>query len=368
MTTSDFDIHKHVLIVGPDYQDARGGIGSVIGYSSRQYRKFNFIPSYRYYNRYLSPLYSLFQLIYIPFYLLAHPAIKILHIHGASRGSFLRKYIIFLTAKYLFSKKVIYHIHGGEFHIFYTNSPAWVKRRIRHFLNQADCIFCLSKSWEKFFADNFQCRELKVIPNFVDDAIPAKNPGKKDKPVFLFLGKIVKGKGIYDLFDVVKALAESHPDKFELWVGGNGEVEEFRKLIKTNHLGKVVHFKGWVSGAIKTSILQHSSVYVLPSYNEGMPISILEAMSFGLPVIASRVGGIPEMLDHQQSGLLIDPGNKQQLREAMEKLILEPDLIKTMGNKSKEIFNERYAASRIMKLINDTYFSLLQPQLPLAKK
>lgn len=367
MTVST-DIHKHVLIIGPDHKDARGGIGSVIGYTSKQYSHFNFIPSYRYYHKYLSPIYSLFQLIYIPFYLLFHPGIRILHIHGASRGSFLRKYIIFLTARYLFNKKVVYHIHGGEFHIFYKGSGKWVKRMISHFLNEADCIFCLSQSWEKFFASNFQCRQLKVIPNFVDDAIPSKKLIKKHKPIFLFLGKIVKGKGIYDLFDVVKELAETHTSDFEFWVGGNGETEEFRNLIKAHHLQKVIQFKGWISGDDKVSVLQHSSVYVLPSYNEGMPISILEAMSYGLPVIASRVGGIPEMMEDQQSGFLIEAGNKVQLKEAMSRFIEKPELVAEMGKKSKEIFNERYAASRIMEMINNTYISLLESNLKAEKK
>jgi glycosyltransferase involved in cell wall biosynthesis len=366
--TAFSEIHRHVLIIGPDYKDSRGGIGSIIGYTSRQYKYFNFIPSYRYYNKYFSPIYSLIQLIYLPFYLLFHPVIRILHIHGASRGSFIRKYIIFLTAKYLFNKKIIYHIHGGEFHIFYSQSGPMIKRMIRHFLNYADCVFCLSKSWEKFFSEHFHSKQLKVIPNFVDDAVQSINQRKKEKPIFLFLGKIVKGKGIYDLFEVVTELAEAYPSKFELWVGGNGEIDEFRKLIKAHHMQKIVHFKGWVSGEAKTNILQQAAVYVLPSYNEGMPISILEAMSYGMPVIASRVGGIPEMIEDQHSGLLIEPGNKTQLREAMERLILEPELISIMGKKSKDIFNERYAASRIMHMINDTYESLLKNQAESAKK
>jgi glycosyltransferase involved in cell wall biosynthesis len=356
----DSNICKHILIVGPDYIDAKGGIGAVIDSYKKQFPCFNFISTYRYFHKLVIPFYSIYQLLSIPIYLLIHREIKIVHIHGASRGSFFRKYIVFLISKYLFTKKVIYHIHGGEFHIFYANATLATKKLIRHLIENADCIACLSKQWETFFVNNFQPKRIKIIPNFIDETLILKTKkATNEKVTFLFLGKIVKGKGIYDLLNTIKILSLKADLNFELWIGGNGEIENLKKYITLNKLNEHIKFLGWISGNKKQETLRCADVYVLPSYNEGMPVSIIESMAQGLPVIATNVGGIPELVLDGESGLLIEPGDTLALFRSMETLIKNHSLIEEMGRKSITIIENGYSSTIAMKIIESTYIEIL---------
>jgi glycosyltransferase involved in cell wall biosynthesis len=130
-------------------------------------------------------------------------------------------------------------------------------------------------------------------------------------------------------------------------------------VIEKNNLQSIVKYAGWVSGELKESLLKGADVYILPSYNEGLPISILEAMSYKLPIISTPVGGITEVVHNNINGFIIQPGDKQAMFDALNKLIEQPMLVKAMGNKSSEIVEPYYAENVIPKLEN-IYKSLLK--------
>ena len=101
--------------------------------------------------------------------------------------------------------------------------------------------------------------------------------------------------------------------------GGDGETDKLKKIIEQESLGELIEFVGWVDGNQKIDLLNNSNVFILPSYNEGLPIAILEAMSYGLAIISTNVGGIPEIVN--QNGILINPGDKIKLTEAIFRYI-----------------------------------------------
>lgn len=105
-----------------------------------------------------------------------------------------------------------------------------------------------------------------------------------------------KRKGIYDILDVLSEHREEFLNKLEFLFGGDGDVEQVQAIIREQNLNNIAKYQGWVSGIKKERLLNQADAYILPSYNEGLPISVLEAMSYSLPIISTTVGGIPEIL------------------------------------------------------------------------
>lgn len=337
--------------------EGKGGIASVLQLYKKHFGKSRFFASRTYASVWVDTLIFPFTCLRFAALLVIAPEIRFVHIHGASNGSFYRKYVLFLIAKYPFRKKVIYHMHGGGFHQFYKNAPGIVKIWVRHFIRKADVLVCLSDSWKIFFAEHFRPNKIVMIPNTVEQVMPLEKKIQQRNVIFLFMGKIMEAKGIYDLLSATSRLQTLYPGRFEVWIAGDGAIQALEAFIKSNGLQDVVHYKGWVSGAEKEALLQQADVFVLPSYNEGMPVSILEAMARHLPVIATTVGGIPEQVKDGQSGVLIQPGDKEALHHAMEQFILSPALINEMGRVAAERVAEQFVfdiTRQKLALIYDT--------------
>jgi glycosyltransferase involved in cell wall biosynthesis len=292
--------------------------------------------------------------------LITHRHVKIVHIHGASKGSFYRKYIFFLLAKYIFRKKVIYHIHGAMYHVFYANASHFVQQRIRHFINTADCLIVLSEWWKNYFTENFNPQMIQIVPNIVS-ANPSPPPAKQDSGMthFLFLGRIGERKGVYDLLEVLQANRAALQGKYVLELGGDGETEKLQRLITQYQLNDSVKFLGFITGLQKEQRLREADVYLLPSYHEGLPISILEAMSFGLPIISTNVGGIPEVVVPDKNGLLIEPGDHAAIFAAIKFFVDHPDKIASYGARSYEMVAQRYFPIPVMCSLAELYRTLL---------
>jgi glycosyltransferase involved in cell wall biosynthesis len=355
---NSYNISKKILIIGPDFKNHRGGIGAVINEHKNLLKNSKFYCSYKVLSSWKSILYSLFKIILFPFYLLFNSNIKIIHLHGASRGSFYRKYYYFFISKIIFNKKVIYHIHGGEFHIFIKESSEFLIKHINNIIYKSDKLIVLSEWWVDYFKNKFPDKKITKLYNSVpiQSVINRSNPSKKIS--FLFLGLISNNKGCYDILNVAEKLVNRKVD-FEINIGGNGESEKLCKIISEKNLSKVVNYLGWISGDKKNEIFQKSNVYLLPSKNEGLPVSILEAMSFGLPVISTRVGGIPEMIEENKSGFIIEPGDLNALEEKMMYFIENKDKINQMGNISKTIVDNKFSNEIIEKQLTKLYCELL---------
>lgn len=237
--------------------------------------------------------------------------VSIIHAHAAMRGSFWRKSVFNFTAR-LFKVPCILHLHGSEMKTFYNSLSRVGKCMVRWSLEHAEVVIVLSESWRSFVEQVAPKANIFIINNYVKlpEQLPPKvNSGKYD---VLFLGVLGQRKGIYDLLECWPKILKELPGA-RLLVGGNGEVEKAKKLVETLNIGASVLFLGWISGDQKEKLLQESDVFVLPSYNEGLPMSILEAMSWGKAVVATKVGGIPELITHDVDGLLFTPGDQTKL-------------------------------------------------------
>jgi glycosyltransferase involved in cell wall biosynthesis len=309
---------------------------------------FNYCPSIYFQNRYLSFLLFPVNLFFIALKLLLNRELKIVHIHGSHGGSFIRKYMIYKMAKSIFKKKVVYHVHSSHFHKFNSEGSKVLKRRIKTFINKSDLLIVLSEEWQNYFSSGFNPKRVQILENVVLKQEPGTGRNENSDLKMVFLGRIGNRKGVFDLIDTLKQHKDIAQSKIELVVGGDGEVAKLKNEIKES--GLKISYVGWVKGHEKDALIKNSDLFILPSYDEGLPISILEALSFMKPVIATNVGGIPRIVKHEQNGFLVEPGNKEQLWEAIKCYIENPKLLKTHGLKGHEIVQDYFPDKVLSKL------------------
>lgn len=346
---------NNLLIIGPEYRNHRGGVGAVIFEYMDMFPEAKFYCSYKPFGKIRRVLYSLLKMLWFPFFMIFNSNISIVHIHGASRGSFFRKWFYFIISKKCFGKKVIYHIHGAEYHLFVEESSSFIKRRIETVINQADLIIVLSDWWKNYFESNFPNGSFKRVYNPIKVAKVERENIIGSLMKFLFLGHISKRKGCFEIIEVAKELRDIGMNNFQVQIGGNGEIDKLESLIKEHELGDNIKFLGWVSGEQKAELFFESHVFLLPSHNEGLPVSILEAMAHSLPVISTKVGGIPEMIVEGGSGFLINPGDLENLIQKMEFFINNREKAFEMGNLSKAIVEEKFSSQRIQSQLLKVY-------------
>ena len=344
-----------IFFLGVNHTTGKGGVSSVLHEYSKIFSHATFISTTDSSYQLVKIYYAISALLKCFFFPLLYPK-AIYHIHGASYNSFSRKYLFYKILSF-FKVKIIYHVHGGEFHLFYANSDGKKKKKIKELINNVNGLICLSTFWEDFFIREFNPKNVKVIPNIVTDPIFIQRPNNKNKIEFLFLGYISESKGIWLLLDVLESLKDMLEGKIIFNIGGNGEVEKLHELVKQKKLEGIVNYIGWVSDEKKNQYLNQSDAYILPSYNEGLPISILEAMTYKLPIISTNVGGIPEVLKDKVNGLLIEPGSKKELKDALEFVINNTSEFKKFGENSLQ-FVKPHLPEKVKKELSSFYCSL----------
>lgn len=319
---------KQVLTIGCQWKKPKGGIAVVLNSYSRIFPEFKIIVNSNGKNTVANMLQLLYSLIATTVELMFCRNISIVHIHTASYNSFRRSALFISLAKF-FKRKVVVHIHGGGFKEYYEKNTSFVHKN----LLKCDTIIALTQYWKEYF-NALGFKNVVIVPNIVDTPVTKEKKNNDGKVHILYLGLITKAKGIYDLLDVVSEHKAEFENKITLHIGGNGETTTLQSIINERDLSQIVKFEGWVSGDKKVELLNNADVFILPSYTEGLPISILEAMSYRLPVISTPVGGIPEVVKEGENGVLITPGDKEALYNAIIKLATDKELRMKMGELS----------------------------------
>ena len=305
------DLSKQILTIGNRSDKPDGGIAQVL-YSYRQhvFPVFKNVVNYKRGNFAYKMLVTAGAYIECFFRLLFDRKIRIVHIHTASDNGF-RRNIPFVNLAAAMGRKVVLHIHSGRFNEYYEKHHEQVEKVF------AKCAVVVALTKEiKAFYEKMGCRKVVIINNIIEH--PEQREIKKDDKAIhlLYLGVITQTKGIYDLIDVIAEHKEEFTGRLVLHVGGNKEVDKLQSLITAHHLENVVKFEGWVSGDKKTELLNQCDVFILPSYTEGVPISILEALSYGKYVVATNVGGVSDIVD-EKCGTMLPPQNKEALYKAL---------------------------------------------------
>lgn len=350
------EISQQVIMVGVK-RDTPGGMAAVINSYYQYIDKLQYITSWKLASMPVKAWYALSSIVQFTLALLFNRNIKIVHIQGAANASFSRK-AVFVNIARFFGKKVIMHQHACDFVEYYDNhqDKAWITRTI----NNCDRLIVLSQWWKEYFTSIGVAADKIVILNNI--VTPPQQPVERNtdgKIRLLFLGEIGKRKGIYDLLTAIANEREFFTQHIELRIGGNLEEEKLQAFIRDHNLGDFVTFMGWVSGDKKRECLEWAHIYILPSYNEGLPIGILEAMSYRMPIISTPVGGIPEVVKQHHNGILVQPGNHSEIGSALHYFIANPQHIAQYGEVSYTIA-QPYFPESVMGSLCKVYSDLLK--------
>lgn len=347
---------KKILIIGPSIQRSKGGMATVIkGIIDDKDINMEFdIDLFESYidgnviTRMLFSIYALLKLVYI------YKDYDLFHIHMASYGSTFRKmiYVNFLKQK---NKHVILHIHGAEYKLFYDKLKIRNKERIKNLFRNVDKVIVLSDGWNTYFNNTFKISNLVTLNNCVN-SLMFKECFCEDKTNndMIFLGRIGERKGAYDL---LQALEEIKNDglRAKCYFAGDGEVEKFKKIVKEKGLEEYAEVVGWINGKEKMKLLKNVSISILPSYNEGLPMTILECMACGKALIVSNVGAIPEVVENEKNGIIVNPGNVYEIKKAIEILVKSNSMILDMGKNNVEKIYNFYDSNIIHRKLIDLY-------------
>lgn len=274
---------------------------------------------------------------------------EVIHIHMSSRGSFYRKSLFVLKASKM-DKKIILHIHGSEFEKFYKEEcNELIKNYVKFIFKKCSKVIALSEEWKEILSQIVNKEKIEVLDNSI---IVKKDRNKKDYSAkkILFLGRLGKRKGVYDILKIAPDIINKYPD-VEFIIAGDGEVDKVKKICIDKNIDKNIKIIGWTSGDDKIKLLNEATVYLLPSYNEGMPISILEAMAYKLPIISTNIGGIPQLISNSSEGFIFEAGDLEQLKKVLDKILSDKGLREKLGNSSFDKVNSKFNLEKnILKL------------------
>jgi glycosyltransferase involved in cell wall biosynthesis len=279
--------------------------------------------------------------------------VDVLHVHSASRGSFWRKSILCLLAR-CFRVPYVYHLHSGEFPDFYTNmyggfSKFWVRQTLKN----ASRVLVLTASWKNEILKIEPTANVGVALNPVD-LTGGQHHDSSSGLQILFLGRVREKKGAFDLLRAMGRVTKIVPEA-KLLMAGDGEIEKGREICQDIALPpSVVEFLGWIDGSEKDEILSKSDIFVLPSYYEGLPIGILEAMAAGVLVVASNVGGIPDVIRHEENGIIVSPGDIDSLAKELVRLLGDVELRNKLISRAR-VDVQMHDSTRIVSELIEMY-------------
>ena len=290
----------------------------------------------------------------IAWYLLTLDA-PLVHMHVASRASFWRKSIVCLMAR-LRGRPYILHLHGGEFARFYQDECGpREKRYVRWIFENAALVLALSDEWRQRLLRICPRATIEVLVNAVSLPEPrVLNEPTPLAPRVLFLGHLERAKGTYDLVHAFARVAERFPQA-RLVCGGDGAIEHVRTLAQQLGISDRVECPGWLGLEQKRRALATAAIFALPSYAEGLPMALLEAMSWGLPVVTTPVGGIPQVVTHEMNGWLVEPGHIDELAAALSVLLEHPTTRSRLGKAARSTIEAHYTLDRALQRLGEFY-------------
>jgi len=283
----------------------------------------------------------------------------IVHIATAHKGSFIKHGAMVIIAK-IFNKKVILAPHCSLAALLPKKSSKSWRGWVKFIIARCDCLLVLSKEWLKE-DPLIRPRQLIYLPNAINtneySQIDRSAARASKKIKLLYLGHLSEEKGLFDLIDALTLLQEKSSIGLDL-VGdpvSQSELERLIRYIALKNLLSVVNVFKAEFREQKIDRYRKADIFVLPSHHEGLPMTILEAMASGLSVIATRVGGIPDLVDDEVDGILASDHSPQELANAIHRLINDAALRKKMANAARQKACDQYDILPYVDKLGDIY-------------
>lgn len=276
------------------------------------------------------------------------------HIHSSHGFAFYRASVFVLYAAYIWRCPVVFHVHGSSFDEFVTEASALEAAYQSLVLDATDRVIALSPYWVNVLAERTNREKIVVLPNAVDAS--AYDPTyPTDSPTLAFISNHVARKGIVDFADVVDRLYE-RGFEFSVTIAGSGPLDHHAKRLAETY--DDVTYYGYVPEKQKRALLSESSIYILPTYGEGLPIAMLEGMAGGNAVVSTTVGSIPEVIN-DANGRLVEPGDVDALTDEIAALLSTPERSSKLAATNREVIEECYDWNVVIDNLDELYHSLL---------
>jgi glycosyltransferase involved in cell wall biosynthesis len=270
----------------------------------------------------------------------ARGKVDLLHIHLSIRGSSYRKTLIGIAAQ-TFGVPYIVHLHGINFREFWYNTNKLVKSGLDRLFTHSEQIIVLGQFWAEVVLERLpDLRDKMVILPNATESITKALEAKNNETRVSFLGQLGPRKGTPQMVAALSQL--EHRNDWTATLAGDGEVSETRADVRCRGIADRVKVPGWLSTTATSELLRATDILVLPSFAENLPMVIVEAFAHGIAVISTPVGAVPEVITHEQNGLLVPVGNIKALANAIERLLDDVDLRRRLGCKARRDHAERY--------------------------
>jgi glycosyltransferase involved in cell wall biosynthesis len=277
----------------------------------------------------------------------------IVHVHSSHWHSFYQSSWYVLFASVVWRRPVVLHVHGSGFDTFLETESTLVRLLQSVVFDASDVVVALSESWADLIERYVEPEKVTVLHNAVE--ISVYEPSFSVSPVQIsFVSNHVRRKGVEELVNAVERLVDERP--VEITIAGKGPLSHLVEDLATSR--PEVNYVGFVSEERKREILEESTVYVLPTYAEGVPIAILEAMAGGNAIVSTEVGGIPSIVD-DDNGVLVKPGDDVVLADAIRSLLDDPQRVESMARESRYRVESAHSWDDVSDKLVTLYYSLI---------
>ncbi|MDB5361065.1 MAG: glycosyl transferase, group 1 [Rhodospirillales bacterium] len=286
------------------------------------------------------------------------PQMPLVYIHVAGRGSTLRKFLVAAFCR-LRDMPMVLHLHDYDYERFCRSLPAPLLAAVRWMFRAADQVIVLGENARATVTDllGVPAERVSVLPNAVPE--PPSPPARALSPVhILFLGQLSERKGVHDLINALDQPTMRGLSWRATIAGGGPHQAIFERQLAATAIAGRVSMPGWVDRPAIVDLLNGADILVLPSYAEGMAMSVLEGMAHGLCIVCTAVGALGEVIEADRSGLLVEPGSVQQLSDALARAVADEGLRGRLGTGARERFRSGFDARR--------YPARLAPMLMMA--
>jgi glycosyltransferase involved in cell wall biosynthesis len=351
----------NVLIIGPSVERSKGGTATVIyehinNPTINKHNKLRYMASHVDGSRFEKAYVLARCLFHILIY---HNKYDIIHIHANSDVSFYRKTVLLRVCRW-FNKKTILHMHGHDFDSFYRNNKPYLKRYIKNSVSKSNLVIVLSDYWKRFLDSEFANLRSEILHNGIDVKayqISIKNPTEFTK--YLFMGRLGERKGVYDLIKAIDIIVNQYGRKeLKFYLAGDGDLDKVEKIINSQNLADNVKILGWLNNDDKRKILKEVETVVLPSYEENLPMALIEAMACGKVIISTYAGGIPDLVKPDFNGYLFNAGDIDQLVKYILFVNENPNIMMPICQNNIDTINEKFNLDTLSVKLNSIYRSL----------
>jgi glycosyltransferase involved in cell wall biosynthesis len=280
----------------------------------------------------------------------------LVHVMLASRASFWRKSVVCLMARAA-GRPYLLHVHGAEFDRFYhCESGALTRRFVRYIFAHAALVIALSEQWRGELRRVYPHSRIEVLHNAVPlpDPVARASAAHGNAETILFLGELGRRKGTHDLLLAFSRIAADRP-RMRLVCAGDGDIDGSRALAAQLGIQDRAAFPGWLEADRKRAALAGATIFALPSYAEGMPMALLDAMAWGIPVVTSTVGGIPQVVQNELNGLLVTPGDIDAIAAALVRLVEDAPLRARLGHAARATIEREFSLDAAIERLTAIY-------------